>query len=179
MKQTLAFFLAGLITVSGWAEEASEPYEASKPYSSKQSTPQFQGHSYLLSPKKKNWQMAKRDAESQGGYLVVINSSEEQAFIEKILLEASRKENYKEPVWIGLTDEEEEGNWKWVNGDLLKFTYWQRSQPSNANGITPENYCVIWNAVSNGAKKGQWNDIAGDANMRYLIEWDSPKNKDN
>ena len=94
MKQTLAFFFAGIITVSGWAEEASGTY------SSKQSTPQFQGHSYLLSPKKRNWQMAKRDAESQGGYLVVINSSEEQTFIEKILLEASRKENYKEPVWM-------------------------------------------------------------------------------
>ena len=30
-----------------------------------------------------------------------------------------------------------------------------------------------------GRQKGQWNDIAGDANMRYLIEWDPPKNKDN
>ena len=133
----------------------------------------FQGHSYLLAPLKKNWQMAKRDAESLGGYLVVINSSEEQAFIEKILTEALRKENYKEPVWIGLSDEENEGVWKWVNGETLKFTYWQKNQPSNANGITPENYCVIWNAVSNGSKKGQWNDIAGDNIMRYVIEWDS------
>jgi hypothetical protein len=133
----------------------------------------FQGHSYLLAPQKKNWQMAKRDAEQLGGYLVVINSSEEQAFIEKILSEALRKENYKEPVWIGLSDEENEGVWKWANGETSKFTNWQKNQPSNANGITPENYCVIWNAVSNGSKKGQWNDIAGDNVMRYVIEWDS------
>jgi len=133
----------------------------------------FQGHSYLLAPQKKNWQMAKRDAEQLGGYLVVINSSEEQAFIEKILSEALRKENYKEPVWIGLSDEKNEGVWRWVNGETSKFTNWQKNQPSNANGITPENYCVIWNAVSNGSKKGQWNDIAGDNVMRYVIEWDS------
>jgi hypothetical protein len=133
----------------------------------------FQGHSYLLAPQKKNWQMAKRDAEGQGGYLVVINSNEEQQFLEKLLSEALRKENYKDPVWIGLTDEENEGAWKWVNGETLKFTNWQKNQPSNANGITPENYCVIWNSVSNGSKKGQWNDIAGDNTMRYLIEWDS------
>jgi len=129
----------------------------------------FNGHEYILSQQRKNWPMAVKDAESRGGYLVVINSPEEQAYIEKLLAEAYQREKFEEPVWIGFTDEECEGNWKWVNGEEVKFTFWQKGQPTNANGITAENYAVIWNAIS-GDQKGQWNDIAGDSPMRYIVE---------
>jgi hypothetical protein len=61
--------------------------------------------------------MAKRDAKKRDGYLVVINSSDEQKFLEKILEEAKTRENFYEPVWIGFSDEKREGTWKWANGD--------------------------------------------------------------
>jgi len=89
----------------------------------------FNGHTYELSEQKKNWNMAKRDAKKRDGYLVVINSSDEQKFLEKILEEAKTRENFCEPVWIGFSDERKEGNWKWVNGDKATFTYWQKTSP--------------------------------------------------
>lgn len=141
----------------------------------------FDGHTYILVPQAKNWQMAKRDAEARGGHLVVISSAAEQRSIEKLIDKAMGREVL--PVWIGLTDEEGEGIWKWVNGEPLTYTNWQRYQPTNSNGITPENYCVIWhsNAQSplpngyRGAKRGEWNDVAGDNVLPYIIEFDSIK----
>jgi hypothetical protein len=132
----------------------------------------FNGHDYILSAQKKNWHMAKKDAEKRGGYLVVINNEEEQKHIEKILNQAFQNEKFQEPVWIGFSDEKKEGTWKWVNGDKVTFTFWAKNQPSNANGITPENYAVIWQPNDNIAEKGQWNDLAGDCQLRYLIEYD-------
>ena len=132
----------------------------------------FNGHTYELSEQKKNWNMAKRDAKKRDGYLAVINSSDEQKFLEKILEEAKTRENFYEPVWIGFSDEKREGTWKWANGDKVTFTNWQRNQPSNANGMTPENYAVIWQPIDNAPDRGQWNDVAGDNQLRYITEFD-------
>ena len=95
-------------------------------------TPKYylNGHTYELSEQKKNWHMAKRDAEKRDGHLVVINSPEEQKLLQKILEDAKNRENFCEAVWIGFSDEKEEGKWEWVNGDKVEFTYWQRNQPS-------------------------------------------------
>ena len=138
----------------------------------------FNGHTYELSEQKKNWNMAKRDAKKRDGYLVVINSSEEQKFLEKILGEAKIRENFCEPVWIGFSDEKKEGTWKWANGDKVTFTNWQGNQPSNANGMTPENYAVIWQPIDNTPDKGQWNDLAGDCQLRYFVEYDKELGSD-
>jgi hypothetical protein len=137
----------------------------------------FDGHTYILVPQAKNWQMAKRDAEARGGHLVVISSAAEQRFIEQLIDKAMKR--YLLPVWIGFTDEEGEGAWKWVNGEPVSYTNWQRGEPSNSNGITVENYCVIWHSNHGylGAKKGEWNDVAGDDNLPYIIEFDSIKER--
>ena len=139
-----------------------------------QETPKYylNGHTYELSEQRKNWNMAKRDAVKRDGHLVAINSPEEQKLLEKILDEAKKRENFCEAVWIGFSDEKKEGTWKWVNGDKATFTFWAKNQPSNANGVTPENYAVIWQPNDNIAEKGQWNDLAGDCQLRYLIEYD-------
>ena len=132
----------------------------------------FNGHTYELSEQKKNWNMAKRDAKKRDGHLVVINSPEEQKLLRRILDEAKKREKFCEPVWIGFSDEKKEGTWTWVNGDNVTFTYWQGNQPSNANGMTPENYAVIWQPIDAVEDMGQWNDVAGDCEFRYIIEYD-------
>ncbi|KAM4585565.1 uncharacterized protein PAE49_004781 [Odontesthes bonariensis] len=73
---------------------------------------------------KKTWQDSRYDCLQRGADLVVINSKEEQKFIEL----------FSQVIWIGLTDQEVEGKWKWVDGTPLTFSYWASGEPNNYEG---------------------------------------------
>uniref|UniRef100_A0A669B7W2 CD209 antigen-like protein A n=1 Tax=Oreochromis niloticus TaxID=8128 RepID=A0A669B7W2_ORENI len=65
---------------------------------------------YLLSGRSGSWDSARKNCIDQGADLVVIDSPKEQNFIVSIT-------QYK--TWIGLSDIEQEGTWKWVDGTPL------------------------------------------------------------
>ncbi|KAB5514874.1 hypothetical protein PHYPO_G00248980 [Pangasianodon hypophthalmus] len=71
----------------------------------------------------KNWTESRQDCRERGGDLVIINSKEKQEFIVE-QLQGSR-------TWIGLSDREAEGEWKWVDGMPLATGYWAEHQPDN------------------------------------------------
>uniref|UniRef100_A0A673CF37 C-type lectin domain-containing protein n=1 Tax=Sphaeramia orbicularis TaxID=375764 RepID=A0A673CF37_9TELE len=86
----------------------------------------FGGHCYFISNSKKTWHVSKQDCENRGATLAVVSNEEEQRFISSL----------KRRLWIGLNDLEEEGVWKWVNGEnvvclYLFCRYWKRGQPDN------------------------------------------------
>uniref|UniRef100_A0A7N6BNF1 C-type lectin domain-containing protein n=1 Tax=Anabas testudineus TaxID=64144 RepID=A0A7N6BNF1_ANATE len=62
---------------------------------------------YLLSSKTGSWQTGREDCRQRGADLVVIDSAEVQTFLSRFT---------KQQTWIGLTDLENEGNWKWIDG---------------------------------------------------------------
>uniref|UniRef100_A0A3B1KDA8 C-type lectin domain-containing protein n=1 Tax=Astyanax mexicanus TaxID=7994 RepID=A0A3B1KDA8_ASTMX len=99
---------------------------------------------YYISTEKKIWSNAKKDCRKRGADLVIINSREEQEFIK-------RENKY---VWIGLTDAEEEGVWKWVDGSPLTTRFWKSGEPNNVLGN--EN-CAAFSPLSE--KNKAWNDI--------------------
>ncbi|KAJ8001169.1 hypothetical protein DPEC_G00188490 [Dallia pectoralis] len=76
---------------------------------------------YFISTDKKNWNESRQDCLDKGANLLIINSQEEQIFIN----------GHKSRSWIGLTDSETENIWKWVDGSPLITQYWRNKQPDN------------------------------------------------
>uniref|UniRef100_A0AAR2LYS7 C-type lectin domain-containing protein n=1 Tax=Pygocentrus nattereri TaxID=42514 RepID=A0AAR2LYS7_PYGNA len=87
---------------------------------------------YYISTETKTWKKSREDCRERGADLLIINSREEQDFIEKF-----RRRGQK--AWIGLTDSETEGVWKWVDGSALTTKFWRSGEP-NSSG---DEDCVV------------------------------------
>ena len=59
---------------------------------------------------------AQIQAARENAYLVTITSEAEQIWLEAVFGTG--------PYWIGLTDVQKEGKWRWDNGEPLKYTNW-------------------------------------------------------
>ena len=109
---------------------------------------QYGGHTYAITTAKRSWDESRKYAEEQGGYLVIIDSMEENDFI---------RETYRVPLntsedilWIGLSDAEEEGVFRWVNGELPGFTNWSYGEPNNDYGTQDYGHMYA---------DGTWDDV--------------------
>ena len=117
------------------------------------------------------WYEAKADAEARGGHLATITSEAEWMAVTNMF------GTNLWHCWLGGTDEEGEGVWKWVTGEQWKYSCWALNEPNNTNtGI--ENYLE----GSYYASPLLWNDRAGAINNpRYLLEYGyytNPQNAD-
>ena len=104
-----------------------------------------------------NWQNALEDAETRGGRLAVLDTQEKiDAAIQAMGISESS-------AWIGLTDEAEEGEWKWITGDPLEIDNWGDGEPNNSGGS--EDYVEMRNWIG-----GSWNDERGSRSRWYILE---------
>ncbi|MBD1852316.1 DUF4347 domain-containing protein [Cyanobacteria bacterium FACHB-502] len=128
------------------------------------------GHFYEYVSGTLTWQQARDIAAQQTyfglqGYLATVTTAAENTFITNKLGGNG---------WIGGSDEEAEGTWKWVtgpeSGTLMSsyYTNWASNEPNNFGGN--EDHAHFWGT---GTQKGTWNDflynngqIAG-----YVIEY--------
>ena len=109
----------------------------------------YGGHHYAITSAKCSWDEAKQFAPEQGGYLVIIDSQEENDFI---------RDTYRIPLkavdedilWIGLSDVAEEGTFRWVNGEFPIYSNWAFGEPNNDKGI--QNYGHMY-------YDGTWDDV--------------------
>nr|XP_055074616.1 CD209 antigen-like [Misgurnus anguillicaudatus] len=98
----------------------------------------FQSSLYFISSDKKTWSDSRTNCTQRGADLIIINNQEEQGFVKNM----SGIE-----YWIGLSDSDVEGTWKWVDGSTLNtsFSFWDKSiSPKEPNGGTAENCAAIY-----------------------------------
>uniref|UniRef100_A0A3Q4MX43 C-type lectin domain-containing protein n=1 Tax=Neolamprologus brichardi TaxID=32507 RepID=A0A3Q4MX43_NEOBR len=117
---------------------------------------EFSCSCYLLSESSGSWHSARKHCTDQGADLVVIDSPEEQNFIASF----TQKE-----TWIGLSDIEQEGTWKWVDGTPLKLEltrYWASLQPDNL--LFRENCAHI------RYQQTSWNDERCENSLQWVCE---------
>ncbi|KAF3687472.1 C-type lectin domain family 4 member M CD209 antigen-like protein 1 [Channa argus] len=105
----------------------------------------FSGSFYYVSSTQKTWTESRDDCLEQNADLMIINSKEEQNF--------SRQ--FQKVMWLGLSDRETEGVWKWVDGTVLteRFSFWSSGEPNNYNGRN-EDCGMIWYYNT----EDSWND---------------------
>lgn len=124
-----------------------------------------------------NWFEAKADAEKRGGNLAAITSKAENLLIFNFLI----KKYLKVPcLWLGGTDEVEEGKWTWVTGEPWDYENWSSGEPNNSNN---EDYLQIKEYELD--EVFQWNDImanggltSSDTPIGYLIEYSNQYRSD-
>ncbi|XP_075937544.1 CD209 antigen-like protein C isoform X2 [Anarhichas minor] len=84
----------------------------------------FRDKCYFFSPNgvTKTWESSRNYCKEKGADLVIITTKEELNFVARTT----------EITWIGLSDNEQEGKWKWVDGtDLLSDEFWQKGEPND------------------------------------------------
>lgn len=94
-----------------------------------------------------SWKDAKSYCEKQGGHLVTITSQGEMDIVRELVSQGGRWCYY-----MGITDEDSEGNWKNITGEPINYTNWINGEPNNENAI--EHYGVVRNIDGNN-----WNDV--------------------
>ncbi len=112
-----------------------------------------------------SWEEANESAEIKthlgvSGHLVTITTQSENMFVKDLVKDGTRS-------WIGASDKEREGDFKWVTGEQSQYTNWADNQPNNANNN--ENYVEFLGTT------GTWNDIyTDDLITGYIVEFEIP-----
>ncbi|KAI5087735.1 C-type lectin domain family 4 member F-like, partial [Silurus meridionalis] len=116
----------------------------------------FNSSFYYISTVMKNWTESRNDCINRGADLVIINSTEEEEFIINQL-------NNNE-AWIGLSDTETEGMWKWVDGSKLTIALWHETEPNNHNNNED---CV---KIETDKRDKKWNDVPCFNTIKWICE---------
>merc|ERR1712126_52677 len=100
---------------------------------------------YHVSEHRLTWGESQEYCWSAGGYLVEVDSFEEEESIKSILVEELG-------YWIGLTDQAVEGTWRWQESHQEpSYTNWAAGQPQNR--IDEDCVCI-----SGGVRIDGWHD---------------------
>ncbi len=111
------------------------------------------GHQYQRFDTGLFWSDAKTACKNLGAHLATISNQSENDWVN----------NLANGAWIGGTDEDQEGSWKWITGEPWSYTNWRAGEPNNVGGN--EDYIQIHNGV--------WIDLSNGWSLTYVCEWES------
>ncbi|XP_045149353.1 asialoglycoprotein receptor 1 [Echinops telfairi] len=119
---------------------------------------EHRGSCYWFSQTGKSWQEAQQYCQMENSYLVVVNSQEEQNFIQHRTGTLN--------TWMGLMDEH--GPWKWEDGTDYEtgFKNWSPKQPDNfeGHGLGGGEDCAHF------TENGEWNDNVCQRLFHWVCE---------
>jgi Lectin C-type domain len=121
----------------------------------------YKGHHYKYVDDKSTWYIARAKCEKMGGHLICIGDADEDFFAVNLIKQAQGI-----TAWIGASDEEEAGVWRWVNGEPFSYSRWGPGQPDNTNGVET---CV---EITGFWKDSPWNDGVEGCRFPFVCEWD-------
>ncbi|KAM9449980.1 asialoglycoprotein receptor 2-like isoform 1-T3 [Clarias gariepinus] len=110
---------------------------------------------YIVNIEQKTWTESRESCRVRGANLVIINSTEEQEFVNK-LRGGGR-------AWIGLSNRE--NKWKWVDDTTLITGFWASEGPNSAAG---KDRCVVIGKTSDPVKN--WGDDSCNEQFKYICE---------
>ncbi len=120
------------------------------------------------------WHEAKAHAEVRGGHLATITSEAENDIAKDVIIDAGASS-----AWIGATDEDVDGEWRWAVGPesgsqfwegnawgtMLGYHKWRFPEPTDADGWAYGYMCVTGTFVG-----GEWGAVYSDSRRGYLLE---------
>ncbi|XP_039608877.1 perlucin-like protein [Polypterus senegalus] len=122
----------------------------------------FQSKCYFFSNNTLTWQSSQEQCLSMGGHLVIVESAEEESFLEnKTNIVIEKKSGY----WIGLTDQKKENQFVWVDNKTLDTNtrFWEPGEPG---GDSKENCVQIWAIL----QQKRWHDFNCESVAKRICE---------
>jgi len=125
-------------------------------------------HRYYIYHEQLNWTDSKTFCETRNLHLATITSADESTFIDTFIGDLTQ--TY---YWLGGTDKDSEGEWKWITGEEWNYDNWYSGEPNNG-GSVGEDYLHL--LTRNGQIK--WNDIPNQVydSMGLICEDDNTLN---
>ena len=156
MRFLTTILVGGILSVSGYQSVFAAPVT-------------YEGHSYEYISEPVSWETAKKLAEDAGGYLACFETREELEFIQT-------NQSRRLTSWVGLTDAESEGRWKWINGADLDPSMISLLERGRDLDNRDYGHSLLQGGLGSRAEDGSlprgWrgaSEVQG-----YLIEWDTP-----
>ncbi|MDA3863725.1 MAG: FG-GAP-like repeat-containing protein [Deltaproteobacteria bacterium] len=116
---------------------------------------------YLSCSEPMTFEQAVQFCGQQHSEMLVLNNDNENNFVASFITEA---------VWLGITDQEEEGNFVTLDNNSPDYTNWEEGQPDNYNSSED---CAVLRTSSN-----KWNDLACDSTQAVVCETSAISGKD-
>lgn len=171
---TSAVVLASLLHLAGASPAQADLLTANGPAEAQ--VFQFGGSFYQLTSAPLSWAAAQAEAVSKGGHLTDVLNAAEQNFLQTTFLSGA---NETRVLWIGATDIQQEGVWRWTTGQPFQYSNWSVGEPNNcAGGVVavcasnPDyaehftamnwhfNYQFTQTGIGSPQQFGKWNDLA-------------------
>ena len=132
-------------------------------------TVEWNGHLYTLIGSGTVYEIADY-ADTKNGYVVSINSQEENDFIVDTWSSIGSSPNayITASLLIGANDAMTEGVWAWDSGETFSYDNWRGAEP-NDGGDYGEDYAIMY-LQEDPDLLGQWNDVSDLYNRISIVE---------